>query len=76
MTERNGIKMEKKMYYILSEDEFKVYRLCRAEIIKTYNGFVKLLKEDRYKTDQNIINRMTQYAGILGIKAGEEYKGI
>ena len=64
------------MKYILSEEEFKVYRLCRAEIIKTYNGFIKLLKEERYKKDQNIINRMKQYADILDIKAGEEYKGV
>jgi len=64
------------MKYILSEEEFKVYRLCRAEIIRTYNGFIKLLKEERYKEDQNIINRMKQYADILDIKAGEEYKGV
>ena len=64
------------MQYILNEEEFKVYRLCRAEIIRTYNGFIKLLKEERYKEDQNIINRMKQYADILDIKAGEEYKGV
>lgn len=64
------------MQYILSEEEFKTYRLCRAEIIKTYNGFVKLLKEERYKEDKNILSRMERYADILGIKAGEEYKGI
>lgn len=64
------------MKYILSEEEFKTYRLCRAEIIRTYNGFIKLLKEERYKEDQNIINRMKQYADILDIKAGEEYKGV
>lgn len=64
------------MKYILSEEEFKVYRLCRAEIIKTYNGFIKLLKEERYKEDKNIIDRMKQYANILDIKAGEEYKGV
>ena len=64
------------MQYILSEEEFKTYRLCRAEIIRTYNGFIKLLKEERYKEDQNLINRMKQYADILDIKAGEEYKGV
>lgn len=64
------------MTYTLTEEEFKQYRLCRAEIIKLYNGFVQLLKEDRYKEDKNIINRMKQYAKILDIEEGKEYKGI
>jgi hypothetical protein len=64
------------MNYILSEEEFKKYRLCRAEIIQLYNGFIELLKQDKYKEDQNIINRMNKYAKILGIEAWNKYEGI
>jgi hypothetical protein len=64
------------MQYILSETEFKHYRECRAEIIKLYNGFLELLKQEQYKKDSNIINRMQLYAKILNIKAGEQYEGI
>jgi hypothetical protein len=63
------------MNYILSEEEFKKYRLCRAEIIKLYNGFIDLLN-DKYKGDQNIYNRMSEYANILEIEAGKKYEGI
>ena len=64
------------MNYILSEEEFKKYRLCRSEIIQIYNGFIELLKQDRYKEDQNIINRMNKYAKILEIEAGNKYEGM
>lgn len=63
------------MNYILSEEEFKQYRLCRAEIIKLYNGFIDLLN-DKYKGDQNIYNKMSKYANILEIEAGNKYEGI
>lgn len=59
------------MKYILSEEEFKVYRLCRAEIIDLYNKLCWANSNSEYAQ-----KKIKQYADILGIEAGEEYKGV
>ena len=60
------------MLYTLTEEEFKGYRECRAEIIKLYNQIIK-----KYNTGNEIIDRQVEkYGKILGIQAGEEYIGI
>ena len=59
------------MKYILSEEEFKVYRECRAEIIKLYNNLCLSNSNSEY-----VQNKINQYSKILGIEIGELYEGI
>lgn len=59
------------MKYILSEEEFKVYRECRAEIINLYNNLCLNNSNSEY-----VQNKIEQYSKILGIERGEIYKGI
>lgn len=59
------------MNYILTEEEFKEYRLCRAEIIDLYNKLVITNSSSEYAQQ-----KIKKYADILGIKEGEEYRGI
>lgn len=59
------------MYYTLTEEEFKEYRLCRAEIIDLYNKLVMTNSSSEYAQQ-----KIKEYANILGIEEGEEYRGI
>lgn len=59
------------MYYVLTEEEFKEYRLCRAEIIDLYNRLVLTNSDSEYAQ-----KKIKLYSNILGVKTGELYKGI
>jgi hypothetical protein len=58
------------MFYTLSEEEFKTYRLCRAEIIKLYNNLC-CIPED--KRNEVILSNIKSYANILNIQEGIKY---
>lgn len=64
------------MYYVLSEEEMKSYRLCRAKIINTYNNRIKKYK-DNNKAEEIKQDKMIQEFGeILGVEnIGIEYRG-
>ena len=59
------------MYYVLTEEEFKEYRLCRAEIIDLYNRLVLTNSDSEYAQ-----KKIKLYSNILGVETGELYKGI
>lgn len=60
------------MQYILSEDEFKIYRVCRSEIIKLYNSMLNVYKTGNLAIDKNV----EKYGKIIGAEIGEEYKDV
>ena len=59
------------MYYVLTEEEFKEYRLCRAEIIDLYNRLVLTNSDSEYAQ-----KKIKLYSNILGVETGELYKGV
>lgn len=61
------------MLYTLTEEEFKVYRLCRAEIIKLYNNLCSIPESNR---NEVISNNIKLYANILGIQEGIKYNEL
>lgn len=58
------------MFYTLTEEEFKVYRLCRAEIIKLYNNLCSIPESNR---NEVILSNLKLYAGILNVQEGVKY---
>lgn len=63
---------ESNMLYTFTEEEFKVYRECRSEIIKVYNQMT-----DIYLTGNEAIDRnVEKYSKILGVEKGKKYNGI
>ena len=61
------------MFYTLTEEEFKTYRLCRAEIIKLYNHFCDIPEGKR---NEVIANNIKLYADILNIEEGVKYNEL
>lgn len=60
------------MQYILSEDEFKIYRLCRSEIIKLYNQLLNVYQKGNTAIDKNV----KKYGKLIGAEIGEKYKEV
>lgn len=60
------------MLYTLTEEEFKVYRECRSEIIKVYNQMINHYLTGNEAIDKNV----ERYAKLLGVEKGERYNGI
>lgn len=61
------------MLYTLTEEEFKVYRLCRSEIIKLYNTFCDIPINKR---NEIISSNIKLYANILNVQEGVKYNEL
>ena len=60
------------MYYTLNEEEFKIYRLCKSEIIKLYNQLLNVYQKGNTAIDKNV----EKYGKIIGAEIGKKYKGM
>lgn len=64
------------MYYVLSEEEMKIYRRCRSKVINTYNNRIKKYKDNNKAEEIKQDKIIQEFGEILGVEnIGIEYQG-